>query len=340
MASLRIPTTLTLNGKELDPKIFRVEHLPDFTIPERDRQTIHVEGRSGDIVIDGGSYKNITRTYSVSFGASGPADFADKVSQISKWLDVEGYGELRDTYENEYYRLAFPSGAPKVSSILNGRMGKVQIDFSCVPKRFLLYGKNGFEWKYHNTESVAPFTKGDVNGDGYISLADSQLALEAAVDLVTLDGDVNTPGTAAYAADVDMDGEITAADARLILHLWDDTNHNAFTLCNPTGYDSKPVIKVQSNVVNGVCEVYISPKEGAADAEVSSVKVDLNGTGVTNFYIDCEKETVYAEGTYKNLNLQTTVTNGFPVLKAQGDSRIEFSPTVREITVFPNFWVR
>lgn len=346
MASLRIPTTVTLNGNELDPKVFKVEHLPDFTIPERDRKTIHVEGRSGDIVIDGGSYKNVPRTYSISFGASGPEDFADKVSQISKWLDFGGYGELHDTYENDYYRLAYPSGAPKVKSILNGRMGEVDIDFSCMPKRFLMYGKDGFRWKSGLYEVTEPFLKGDVNGDGRISVIDAHLALQAAVGLITLDGSVNQSGTAAWAADYNSDGEIHSDDARLIVRRWAGLDgvppNNMFWLWNPTDYESKPVIEchIPSNTVPGVCELCFAPKNETDLNKMTFVAVDLTGTEVRRFVIDCERETVYASGTFKNLNMKTVVSPGFPSIPALTEHAIEFAGSIDEIRVFPNFWVR
>lgn len=55
------------------------------------------------------------------------------------------------------------------------------------------------------------YQKGDIDGDGKISAADARLALRAAVGLVTLSG--NT----LYAGDVDNNGKMSAADARLIL---------------------------------------------------------------------------------------------------------------------------
>lgn len=348
MASLRIPTTVTFNGKELDPSIFRVEHMPDITIPERDRRTIHVEGRSGDIVIDGGSYKNVPRTYSISFGASGPSDFADKVSMISKWLDCEGYGELHDTYENEYYRLAYPSGSAKVSSLLNGRMGKVQIDFTCVPKRFLMYGKDGFKWKPSESKKITKHAKGDVDGDRFITIMDAYLALKAAIGAITLDGSTSTQYTAAWAADMDNSGAIHADDAREILRLWSYRDHtDSLILWNPTGYDSNPVILCTVNGTPGLCSVYISPRAGSAGLTIDTaqevsrlVQIDLTGTNVSKFVIDCKRETVYEAETFKNLNALTTAEYGFPVLKAQTDSRVEFSGTINEITVYPDFWVR
>ena len=62
-------------------------------------------------------------------------------------------------------------------------------------------------------KQVAPFSKGDTDGDGKITSADARLALRASVSLEQYE-----QGSAQYlAADADSDGKITSADARLIL---------------------------------------------------------------------------------------------------------------------------
>ena len=63
---------------------------------------------------------------------------------------------------------------------------------------------------------LTPHKKGDVDGDGKLTSADARLALRASVGL-TEKGDV-TPGSAGYlAADVNGDGKVGSDDARLIL---------------------------------------------------------------------------------------------------------------------------
>lgn len=59
--------------------------------------------------------------------------------------------------------------------------------------------------------SASALTMGDVDGDGGIKAADARLALRASVGLENLDEDQKK------AADVDYDGAIKAADARMIL---------------------------------------------------------------------------------------------------------------------------
>ena len=67
-------------------------------------------------------------------------------------------------------------------------------------------------WKNHGKlPYIYYYTKGDINFDGKVTVADARLALRAAVKLEKL-----TPAKI-LAGDMDGDGEITAADARLIL---------------------------------------------------------------------------------------------------------------------------
>ena len=64
------------------------------------------------------------------------------------------------------------------------------------------------------TEPTEPeYTLGDVNGDGRITSADARLALRAAVSLETLDA------VQLLSADANGDGKVTSADARLILRV-------------------------------------------------------------------------------------------------------------------------
>ena len=65
-------------------------------------------------------------------------------------------------------------------------------------------------------EEAKTRTRGDVDGDGVITVGDAQQALWAYVQLLA---GAKTPlsPAAASAADVDMDGEITAADPQNIL---------------------------------------------------------------------------------------------------------------------------
>ena len=66
------------------------------------------------------------------------------------------------------------------------------------------------------TAEAAKQAYGDVDGDGSITSADARLALRASVGL-TEKGDVEKDSAGYLACDVDGDGKVTSADARLIL---------------------------------------------------------------------------------------------------------------------------
>lgn len=139
-----VKTSVTFNGKMLDPSKFRIEHLPNYELSLREFDLVHVEGRVGDIAVDRKTYKNKKRSYSISFASRGPEDFSASCDEIAAWLDTDGYAELFDTYDPKYYYIAVPSGTPTVTSVLNGKAGKVTLDFSCIPKKFLKYGNMDF----------------------------------------------------------------------------------------------------------------------------------------------------------------------------------------------------
>lgn len=64
-----------------------------------------------------------------------------------------------------------------------------------------------------NTEDDLVITYGDVDGDGVITAADARLILRRAAKLISFTADQD------WLADVDDDGEVTAADARIVLRV-------------------------------------------------------------------------------------------------------------------------
>lgn len=117
----------------------QVEKLPDYETPEKDYDIIHVPGKNGDVLIDKGSYKNITRTYQISVGSL-TKDFTPMANSISEWLQsASGYARLEDSYEPEYYRLAMYKDSGVIENLL-GSAGRTTIAFNCKPQRFLKSG--------------------------------------------------------------------------------------------------------------------------------------------------------------------------------------------------------
>lgn len=131
---------IIFNGVPSTDYGIHVEKPPAYTIPERDYEIIHIPGRNGDVVIDKGSYKNVVRTYDISVGEL-DGDFTKLASGISHWLhSVSGYGRLEDSYEPDYFRLAYYNGEVEIENLFH-HAGKATLEFNCKPGRYLKDGE-------------------------------------------------------------------------------------------------------------------------------------------------------------------------------------------------------
>ncbi len=118
----------------------QVEHIPRYETPRRDYEVTHVPGRNGDIVMDKGSFHNVTRTYEIAV-CNKFESFAAMASKVSQWLlSASGYSRLEDSYEPDYYRLAVYEGSLEIENIF-ARAGRSSISFNCKPQRFLKSGE-------------------------------------------------------------------------------------------------------------------------------------------------------------------------------------------------------
>lgn len=368
-----IISTLTFNGKTLDPRRFRCEHQPDYQIPEPDYERIHVEGRDGDIIIPSKSYKNIPRTYNISFGAAGPEDFAAAVSEISKWLESDGYGELEDSYEKEYYRLAVPVGGPKVSNILNGQMGKVTVEFSCVPKRYLKTGKMPFLVPSANDYGdVTIFriynpTDYDVKPLFYIYpavLSDGipfpsapsnppKVYIDVAEDIGVLNGE-SKAGLPCYSFEVDMTNRVfEESDALAEIYsesmaiAVDCDSEDAYSLYDPKQQAATGNIKgdVDGNKVINTIDATMALEAAIGQRTLSAdqkARADMDNDGIVTTK-DAQQILSMAERLNWEKNLNSIVKvygEGFPVLKAKTNNIIWFHGYASKIAIIPRFWTR
>lgn len=222
---------------------------PDYQIPERDYETIHVPGRDGDLVIDKESYKNTSRSYVVSFGEREKKRFTSLANKLAEWLhSASGYARLEDSYEPEYYRLALYQKQIGVTNIYE-KAGYATIEFNCKPQRFLKSGERTIKFAQHS----------------------------------------------------------------------ETTNHGY--LKNPTGFDSRPIIKVF----------------GTNPGNLTVGKQTIEITSINDYVvIDCELMEVYKEQTNCNSKIKLN-GNGFPKL-IPGLNKISFSGGITSVEVIPKWW--
>ena len=132
---------IIFNNKSSADCRIQVAHPPGYAYPERDYTITHIPGRNGDIIQDNGCYKNVERTYEVSFDAPNE-DFATYANAVSAWLhSTTGYARLEDSYEPDYYRMATYQESNIFENLYN-QAGTATIVFECKPQRFLKTGDN------------------------------------------------------------------------------------------------------------------------------------------------------------------------------------------------------
>lgn len=128
--------SITYNGVSSESLGLKVWTFPSYTFPEKEVTKVHIPGRNGDIVIDNGTYKNVTKTYQLSLYDK-TKSYTEMANTISNWLhSSSGYAELSDSYEPNYYRLACYVEGNDISNALN-QAAVVTIEFNCKPQRFL-----------------------------------------------------------------------------------------------------------------------------------------------------------------------------------------------------------
>ena len=113
----------------------------NFPTPEKDVVAFEVPGRSGDLVVDYGSYKNVELTVEIAIdGAAVDSDFITLYDALRAAIMVQnGYQRLEDSlYPNEY-RVARAVKCERDQSDIQS--GKAVFTFDAKPQRYLTSGE-------------------------------------------------------------------------------------------------------------------------------------------------------------------------------------------------------
>lgn len=183
------------NGRSSKDIGLEVETFPEYRSPKRTYEKIHIPGRNGDLVIDGGCWENVVRPYSVSIG-SYDRSYHEMMNKVSEWLHSSiTYARLEDSYEPEYYRLATYLEEFSISNILN-HGGKATIEFDCKPQRFLKNGDNPIEitktTSLQNPTgfSSIPIIKVYGNGAGVLTVGEYTVTISEIGSQIIIDSEI------------------------------------------------------------------------------------------------------------------------------------------------------
>lgn len=130
----------TYNGvNSLDEQLI-IRSKNTYAGARRDVTFVSVPGRDGDLMIDNKRYNNVIIKYTVA-ALEGTFDIPRTAHRVKNWLcSGQGYFELTDSYDPDYYRLAAYVEAFDLEQELPC-LGKSTIQFNCKPFKYLYEGR-------------------------------------------------------------------------------------------------------------------------------------------------------------------------------------------------------
>ena len=127
-----------------------VSKAPAFDKPTRKQTIYNVPGRNGSIIFQQDAFEDVERAYDVwidenteydSGGTPVSGTLPERIHAFTAWLNSKtGWQELEDSFETDYFRLAYYSGGNDFSNEMMA-YGRSKLTFTCRPERFLKSAK-------------------------------------------------------------------------------------------------------------------------------------------------------------------------------------------------------
>lgn len=182
-----------------------------FNAPERDVERVEIAGRSGDLILDNGRYKNIN----VGYPAYIHQRFAAYAAAARDWLlRRHNYCRLEDTYYPEFFRLARFAGPLDFDVRFANSGGETTLFFDCKPQRFWKSGEypvavtSAATIRNPTAFPALPLIHVYGSGDGTLTVGDSVVEIAGLDGVLTLDSDLQD----AYKGDVSKNDTVSLAE--------------------------------------------------------------------------------------------------------------------------------
>ena len=228
--------SITINGKNSQEFNVFLTDAGIYGMPEKDTETIQVDGRSGDLIIDNGRYKN----KETQFPCVIVDDFENHFTEfIGYLLNQTGYSRIETSFKPDEYILGRYIGSVDPTSAVNAKEGKFTIKFDRKPQRYIKEGEypitfNSSGSLFNQYSGVAlPLVR--VYGTGTVTIGSVTITINSVNEYVDIDCQLQD----AFKGATNCNGNITL-------------NSNEFFKLNPG-----------SNGItlgNGITQVIITPR--------------------------------------------------------------------------------
>jgi predicted phage tail component-like protein len=186
--------TFTFNGT--DSSKFGLRVTSDYVINStgQDIDTVAVPGRDGDLLLPNNRLKSVTIELPCTIMSN--RKLTDAGSEISNWLNVEGYKDLTLSWDPDFiYRSAFIETF-EIASLMR-QFGKVKLNFLTYPVKFYKQGRttqtlsNGATVNGVGTINAKPIITLVGSGDCTLTINGRKTKLRAVQNKITLDMQAN-----------------------------------------------------------------------------------------------------------------------------------------------------
>ena len=148
---------LVFASKNLNQFGLYVDSANSWNKPLRTVTKVQIPGRSGDLVIDEGTFNNVTIAYRCFM----MTNFVQNFTDLMAWLGSQpGYQRLEFTGDPQFYRMARIQTDVNPTTTAFLRHGNFTLSFDCKPQRWLKIGEGWTEFNasgaiYNPTHQVA-----------------------------------------------------------------------------------------------------------------------------------------------------------------------------------------
>lgn len=133
--------TMIFNGISTVDLGVVIQTPPIYEFPSKRVDSVQIQGKNGDIIIDKNSFNNVNREYNIATVFKNDDSFISKVREIVDWLSsIGGYARLEDSYEPDYFRLAMYRSGGQLPNFYDKATAMI-VRFECKPQRFLKSGE-------------------------------------------------------------------------------------------------------------------------------------------------------------------------------------------------------
>lgn len=339
-----------------------VERFPAIKKAQRKFRQYNIPGRNGDIFFQDDAYENVIQSYEV-YAGDGTYGSQHPWTELARCLYLDGYQELRDTYDPDHFRKAVFNGPIEVENSWNTH-GRATLEFNCRPERYLIDGRNAVSYA-HQLGVVYVWLKEELSAylqsSTVFGNVDTEyvwsISIPAGTGVRTVKFNWRDDGTSKTFSFIDPGDETTATTSFTRTIPWSEAQIPAGAgdlLVPGIYYDGQPVIEVDG-VPIGAVGVLNNPympsypdivlhnvasyysEEVAFVINNKVIYIDYN-SNTPYYFIDTENQSVTCSGTLTGERVQANNVWLPADLRLLSGQNMIYTTEYYDAVITPNWW--